>query len=127
MVVCVEADLGYFFRINTRGHRLGSVSLKKVGLHEFLDHDSYLECGGPLELDDYVIDESLRGRGIRGRVSATLIPDILKAMEANKEIALKTKRLLGRFYLPSWPSTLNYPEAAPPVRRSRDRRNGLSR
>jgi hypothetical protein len=59
-----------------------------------------LECGGPLELDDYVIDESLRGRGIRGRVSATLIPDILKAMEANKEIAPKDKETIRAFLSP---------------------------
>jgi hypothetical protein len=100
MVVCVESALGYFFRINTRGHRPGSVPLKKAGLHEFLDHDSHLECGGPLELDDYVIDDSLSGRGVIGQVSAALIPEILQAIDGNKELAAKDKATIKAFLSP---------------------------
>jgi hypothetical protein len=101
MVICVEAELGYFFRINTRGHRPGSIPLKKAGLHEFLDHDSYLECGGPLELDDYVIEESLReSSGVLGQVSTTLIPQILTAMMANKELSRKDKETIKAFLSP---------------------------
>ena len=56
MVVCVDATNGYFFRINTKGHWQHSVPLSKKDHGTFLDHDSHLECGDPLELDDYVID-----------------------------------------------------------------------
>jgi hypothetical protein len=54
MWVYVEAAQGMFFRINTKGNRIGSVPLP-LSLNHFLDHDSHLECNGPLELDDYVI------------------------------------------------------------------------
>lgn len=101
MVVCVEALLGYFFRINSRGHRPGSLLLKKAGAHEFLDHDSHLECGGPLELDDYIIDESLRRHGgTIGCVSPTLIPAILQAMDANGELSPKDKAAIRAFLAP---------------------------
>jgi hypothetical protein len=97
MVVCVEASLGYFFRINTRGHRTGSVALQKAGLHEFLDHDSHIECGGPLELDEYIVDESLRSRGVIGQISPSLLPQILAAIAANSELAPKDKAAICEF------------------------------
>ena len=75
MVACVEPALGFFFRINTKGHWPGSLPLRRID-HPFLDHDSYLECRGPLELDDYVVNESLRDRGIIGAIAATLAPTI---------------------------------------------------
>jgi hypothetical protein len=74
MVVCVEAKLGFFFRINTRPNWQQSLLLKKGTDHPFLDHDSYLECGDPLELDDYVVEQSLDGKGVIGTVSQALIP-----------------------------------------------------
>jgi hypothetical protein len=73
MVVCVEATLGFFFRINSRPNWQQSLPLKKGADHPFLDHDSFLECGDPLELDDYVIDESLRQKGVIGALSQALI------------------------------------------------------
>jgi hypothetical protein len=71
MVVCVEGELGFFFRINTKAGWQQSVLLKKSPDHPFLDHDSHLECGDPLELDDYVIEQSLNRKGAIGAVRTT--------------------------------------------------------
>lgn len=46
--------------------------------HLFLKHDSFLEVGEPLELDDYIIEESLRRSGIIGSVSRELCAGIIK-------------------------------------------------
>jgi hypothetical protein len=80
MVVCVEPELGYFFRINSEPKWKGPVLLRLAD-HDFLRHDSYLECGGPLDLDEYIVSEALRGRGIIGRVSDKVVPDIIAALE----------------------------------------------
>lgn len=50
MVACVEPEKGFFYRINTKPWR-PAVELAKAD-HRFLDHDSYLECGDPMEIDD---------------------------------------------------------------------------
>lgn len=66
-VVCVEASLGLFYRINTKKWR-PVVFLSKMD-HPFLDHDSYIESGDPLEIDDYIVNESIRKKGIIGQIS----------------------------------------------------------
>lgn len=71
MVVCIEPNLGLFFRINTRAHWQQSVLLKR-STNTFLHHDSYLECGEPLELDDFIVQESIAQNGVVGRVDFTL-------------------------------------------------------
>ena len=70
-----------FARINTRGSRPGSVLITQAD-HSFLRHDSYIECGGLFELDDYVIEQSLdsTGRGVLGAISRQTIPAILAAI-----------------------------------------------
>jgi hypothetical protein len=100
MVVCVEAKLGFFFRINTRPNWQQSLLLKKGTDHPFLDHDSYLECGDPLELDDYVVEQSLDGKGVIGTVSQALIPDILKAVRAAARMSEKDKQTIAMFLDP---------------------------
>lgn len=83
MVVCVEPHLGFFFRINSRAHYQQSLLLRMAD-HPFLKRDSYLECGCPLELDDYVVSESLIEQGgTIGRLSNTLVPRIIEIV--NKE------------------------------------------
>jgi hypothetical protein len=77
MVACVEPDQGFFYRINTKGHWRPAVSLLKSE-HPFLAHDSYLECGDPLEVDDYLIEEGLRARGVIGSLS----PNACRSVEA---------------------------------------------
>jgi hypothetical protein len=96
MVVCVHAELGLFFRINTKGHHQQSIPLP-VGGHNFLAHDSHLECGEPLELDEFVVEEAVRGKGIIGNVSAALIPQIMQAVWAASWISEADKVAIGTF------------------------------
>jgi hypothetical protein len=100
MVVCVEATLGFFFRINSRANWQQFLPLKKGVDHAFLDHDSYLECGDPLELDDYVIQESLDDKGVIGTLSQAMIPDILKAVHAATRVTEKDKQTIAAFLDP---------------------------
>ena len=101
MVVCVEASLGFFFRINSRPNWQKSLPLKKVPDHTFLDHDSYLECGDPLELDDYVVDESLSRSGIIGVISKEIVPEILKVVDTAARISPKDKAAIRAFLDPA--------------------------
>ena len=79
MVACIEPDQGLFFRINSKGTWQTPVKLEKQD-HDFLERDSFLECGEPLELDEYLIDESIADRGIIGAVSATKVQEIYQAV-----------------------------------------------
>jgi hypothetical protein len=81
MVVCVEPVAGYFFRINSEPKWKVPILLRQAD-HPFLHHDSYLECGGPLDLDEYIVSESLRDRGIIGSVHAKIVPEIIAALES---------------------------------------------
>lgn len=81
MVVCIEPELGIFFRINSNEHWPKSIPIPLKGHEKFLDHDSFIECGSPLDLDEYVIDESLAEKGIIGKADpnlANLIYDMVK-------------------------------------------------
>jgi hypothetical protein len=97
MVVCIEPDLGLYFRINTEGNWQYPVKMLKSDTdHAFLKWDSHLECGEPLELDDYCIEESLTNNGGKpiGRVSANLIPAILSIVANAKTISADDKDLI---------------------------------
>jgi hypothetical protein len=97
MVVCVEAEKGYFLRINSRGHRQPAVPLLKKDHESFLQWDSFLECGGFLELDDYVIDQSLSAQGVIGQISKKLFPQILAAVDTAEEISAQDKACISQF------------------------------
>lgn len=101
MVVCIEASLGLFFRINTEPKWQCPVALKHSLHRGFLTRDCFLECGEPLELDDYVVDESLDGRGVVGCLDTTLIPDILRAVQGAKLISPKDKQAIADFLDPT--------------------------
>jgi len=94
MGVCIEPNLGLFFRINTNPRWQTPVKLVKQPHHQFLAHDSYLECGDPLELDDYVIDECLRSRGVIGTIHPSLVSDIFAAVHAAKTISPADKEAI---------------------------------
>jgi len=83
MVVCVEADAGFFFRINEKKWQTG-VPLKKKDHPKFLTKDCHLECGEPLELDDYTIEEAIRDKGILGQISPALVQAICSALANEK-------------------------------------------
>ena len=92
MVVCVEPSLGYFFRINTEENWQTPVLLAKPP-NDFLQHSSYLECGLPLELDDYVIEQCMPpyGRGVIGRVDKSCVAAIVAAVENEKLLSAEEK------------------------------------
>ena len=90
MIVCVEPDLGYFFRINTDGKWQTPVKLR-VADHPFLDHDSHLECGIPLELDDYIIQQALDRRPVIGRIARAVVPAIRTAVEGAQTLSTRDK------------------------------------
>lgn len=90
MVVCIEPVLGMFFRINSQPNWQTPVRLE-LSDHPFLDRDSYLECGDPFELDDYVIEESIRRHGIIGKVIPTLAPSIFAAAQRARTVSDKDK------------------------------------
>jgi len=70
------------------------VKLVRVPHHTFLAHDSYLECGAPLDLDDYIIEEAVRARGIIGKISEELVPLIVAAVTAAKSVSVNDKDLI---------------------------------
>ncbi len=80
MVVSVAPVQGYFFRINSEPKWQQPVLLLAKD-HDFLKRDSYLECGAPLDLDDYVVQQSLRERGIIGTIAQKAVKDIIAAVE----------------------------------------------
>lgn len=79
-VVCIEPDRGWFYRINSKGHWRPCVPLIRVPDHMFLDHDSFIECGDPLELDDYIIETTLERRKITGTVSRSISAALIQAL-----------------------------------------------
>lgn len=79
-VVCIEPDQGWFYRINSKGHWRPCVPLVRIPDHMFLDHDSFIECGDPLELDDYIIETSLERRSVIGSVSRTICAALIDAL-----------------------------------------------
>ena len=86
MVVCVAPEEGYFFRINSEPKWQQPVLLSAKD-HPFLKHDSYLECGAPLDLDEYVVQEALRDKGIIGTVVPVeaIIAAVQKAWSVSEE------------------------------------------
>jgi len=90
MVVCIEPRLGLFFRINSEGKWQIPVRIER-STHPFLKRDSSIECGEPLELDDYVIDQALHARGVVGEILPQLAPQIWAAVLTAKSISTRDK------------------------------------
>lgn len=93
-VVCVEPTEGLYFRINSKGHHTGSVPLAKHPEHGWLDHDSFVQCYGPLALDDYLIERALDRYGTLGFVSTGMIPAILAATNSQTTMSPNDKALI---------------------------------
>lgn len=85
MVVCVEPSLGLFYRISTEGKWQIPILIEK-SRNSFLHHNSYIECGSPLELDDYLIEQSISVRGIYGTVDAECLPRLCAAVLRSRNI-----------------------------------------
>ena len=83
MWVVLLPSAGVFVRINTRGWREGSIRIAKSD-HPWLDHDSYIECGSPLDGDEYLVEQALNRRGVIGSVTATALRELLPVIEASE-------------------------------------------
>jgi len=79
MVVCVEPHLGFYFRINSHDNWEPCVAIAKHPDHLFLKWDSFIECT-ILELDDYIINQSMKKIGVIGKVSRRLCDPLIDAL-----------------------------------------------
>ncbi len=102
-VVCICPKLGLFLRINTKGVRPGSVLLLHSLHNNLLDHDSYVECGAPFELDDYTVEQSINeGRGVMGQIHHSVIDKMVleigksQSMSADDIVAAQASLLAAR-------------------------------
>jgi hypothetical protein len=86
MLVCIEPNLGMFFRINTKPIWQNSIAIIAAD-HNWLRWDSNIECGEPIELDEYVISDSLVKKGIIGRVKESLAPAIYAVVANARTLA----------------------------------------
>ncbi len=66
--------------------------MEKAAGHDFLHHDSYMECGDPLELDDDLVESSLRRHGVIGVVSLSLRDQIKAYLRQAKTLSRKDVR-----------------------------------
>jgi hypothetical protein len=97
VAMAVDAEPWIFFRINTKadtsaGVRPGSVHLP-LAEHQFLDHDSFLYCGGPPVLVTaadlaaaMAPQQRADRRGIVGRIAPACVPDIRASVAASAEL-----------------------------------------
>lgn len=96
MIVCVDAENGLYFRINSKGHWPDSVPIAKDVRHPFLDHNSFVECGAPQEWDDFAIDEFIRENGDLGDISLETVALIIEKIERSVRLPTNEKhRILG--------------------------------
>lgn len=100
-----EGAPALFFRINTRDSVGGQAGPGSIRLacsdHPFLDHDSFLYCGGPpLELDETQIAGMMAGQaipdrqGVVGRIAAALHGPIRAAVAASDQLSETQRRLI---------------------------------
>lgn len=71
--------------------------------HPFLQHDSYIECSGLIELDDYTIEESVTDSGVLGSVHRSLGDAIVAALEQRGTVSpADLRRVVGALGV-AWP------------------------
>ncbi len=99
MVVCICRANGLYLRINSGGTWPGSIPLPKKPMHSFLHHDSFIECGNLIELDDYIVEDA----HVIGRVDAALIPAILSAIDDSVNLRRGDKDAVRAALLPLVP------------------------
>jgi hypothetical protein len=102
MVACVNPLDGWFFRINSRDKLRPCVPVVRIPHHTFLHHDSFLHCD-ILELDDYIIDESVRRRGVIGRIHSTLVDEIIVKLRLAIHISRTDQDVVARLLKETYP------------------------
>jgi hypothetical protein len=98
MFVCLDPEQGWCARIVTRRPRHHPVLIRKSD-HPFLDHDSYVETGMPVEF----LDDDLATAGCAGRISGAVARSIVEAWqrsdvtpeEARDSVILRLKLEFG--------------------------------
>lgn len=60
-------------------------------MHTFLKHDSFIECGDPYELDEFIINAALKARGVIGQIDRTLRNEICAMVRATSSISKADK------------------------------------
>ena len=81
-MVCIAPDDGLFLPINTRHHFRPCFPILREPDHEWLDHDSHVECN-IIEYDEMPVEESLRDYGIVGRLALRHADDVIAGVEAS--------------------------------------------
>jgi hypothetical protein len=92
MIVCVCPVNGFYFRINSKPWPEAVVI--RLPDHRFLTHDSHIECNGPLDMDDFSIQESIAAKGIIGRIDVKVVPEIVAAVDRCRSISPVDKDII---------------------------------
>jgi hypothetical protein len=95
MAVCIQADCLLFFRINSSDRWKPALRLDREPNHTFLDHDSFLECKLPFELTEYEVEQSIKTRGIVGKIHLSIAPLIYACVKSNAAISEDDKKAIG--------------------------------
>lgn len=90
-LICVEPTIPLFLRINSDGWRSGSVLIPCAGHKAFLKHDSFIECGDPIDPDSFIVEDAIRKHGILGSVDPALAQAIAQGVMNTATIARKDK------------------------------------
>lgn len=80
MMVCISPVMLEFLRINTRDRFKPCVPLSRLPHHPFLAHDSFVECN-ILELDEYVVEQSIGRNSIVGRLHDRMKAEIYERIQ----------------------------------------------
>ncbi|MHC8509665.1 MAG: hypothetical protein ACYYKD_09810 [Rhodospirillales bacterium] len=93
MHVCVCVEDGWYFRINTKGHFAASF-LISAAENPFLKHDSHIECGAILEVDEYETRETK----IAGTLSSATIASLMVHIRGTPALTVDERnRILAAF------------------------------
>lgn len=99
MVACIHPAEGLFYRINSKSHWKPCIPLIREPNHLFLRRNSFLECGDPLILDEFVIEDSLSRSGVIGALHVDVCEGILKNLAAARYLK-ETDKAAIRSVLP---------------------------
>jgi hypothetical protein len=98
--VAVTPAEGWFLRINTLPNMPESVLLT-ADRHPFLEHDSYLACGGDLiEVSDWELAEAMESQqhpercGIVGVVAVEDRPPAIDAIRRSRRLTVRQRRIV---------------------------------
>lgn len=93
MIVCIEPTKGFFFHINEKPWQTG-VRIMMVEHQNFLTKDSHIECGIPLEVDEYIVQGSLGRKGVVGQIREKHCQQIYLIVAASPTISSADKDLI---------------------------------